>query len=97
VREREKMPVPKKLRVLKVPTLKIYKGLGTKLTRNPLETYAEKKYVTRIVRELLRLALEREVKVKCFSKWNKEKKQLEGKLKHKGRWYQWIIQEVPIR
>ena len=86
------------LEVLVHARARICKGLGAKLTRKPLKKYSEKYVTQKIVRPLLRHALgEREVKVKCFSKWNKKKRQLEGKLKHKGKRYQWIIQEVPIR
>ena len=98
VREREKMSVPKKLRVLKVHPLEICIGLGSKLTRNSLKTYSEKYITQKIVRPELKQALgEKEVKVSCWAKWNKEKKRLEGKLTHKGNCYQWIIKKVPVR
>lgn len=78
--------------ILKVPALEISKGLGPKLTRNPLKTYSIK-YVTReIVRPLLKQTLEI-VKVSCCAEWDKEEKQWQGKVNYKGKYYQWILKK----
>lgn len=88
------MPVPKKLRVLKVPTLEICEGLGTKLTRNPLLKDYSIKYITRdVVRQVLKKTLVN-VEVACCAKWNEEKQQWEGNLNYKEESYQWNIKEA---